>query len=189
METADAPHEQQKQQASADAAHGALVSGSVAPPQRIHVLVQNPVLLAHVLAFLGSKYTFHLGAYKLVCGCGPAVYKCLCVIRLPPSSIQQTAHDVCERALVLWASTGSLPVRTLHLRCSHTEQGLGDRAHEARGVGSTRARTAPAAAAQLLPPRVVVLLSRDRRPVAVRLACNSFVSYRARRVRARQSIR
>lgn len=46
----------------AAATDGALVSGSVAPPKTIHALVQNPVLLANVLAFLGSKYTFGLGA-------------------------------------------------------------------------------------------------------------------------------
>lgn len=51
-------------QAAPAATHDALASGSVAPPKTIHVLVQNPVLLANLLAFLGSKYTFGLGALR-----------------------------------------------------------------------------------------------------------------------------
>ncbi|GAB9473295.1 hypothetical protein Gpo141_00010449 [Globisporangium polare] len=46
--------------ATTTAVHDALTSGSVAAPKTVHVLVQNPVLLANVLAFLGSKYTFGL---------------------------------------------------------------------------------------------------------------------------------
>lgn len=52
--------------ATTTAVHDALTSGSVAAPKTVHVLVQNPVLLANVLAFLGSKYTFGLGASR--CG-------------------------------------------------------------------------------------------------------------------------
>lgn len=44
-----------------DVAHA---SGTVAvTPKRAQVLVANPVLLARVLGFLGSKYAFTLGAF------------------------------------------------------------------------------------------------------------------------------
>lgn len=43
------------------ATNDAIVDRSVTPAASSQVLLQNPVLLAHVLAFLGSKYTLALG--------------------------------------------------------------------------------------------------------------------------------
>lgn len=100
-----------------------LASSRASPPQRADVLVQNPVLLARVLGFLGSKYAFTLGA------------------------------SCCR--IVVWRTVDAMETNA---RCSDAEQELGARAHEARGVGGAGERAAPAAAAQLLPPRVIVLL-------------------------------